>query len=228
MKEFYILEGSALEMFKNKFELIRNLIDMQDEQDSLTFDLEWLIDPLHKMLFVDLAEGRAIGKMDNNNKLHLFKPYTRNTIESFITYMGYGRPGMGTVYTTRNKATPEQAKESYNKALKAMIEEFKEDFAYNAPQARLGHGNGKPRAAPIALDLRNNMNWRFNNMNSESEYESESENENKGPNIRINNNIALYGKASGKKTAKNLRKGLPKNMRTRKIKNWTRNKNNMN
>jgi hypothetical protein len=225
MKEAYILDGSALDLFKNKFELIHNLMDMQDDQDSLTFDLEWLIDPDHRMLFVDLAEGRAIGKMVKN-KLQLFKPYTRSTIESFITFMGYGRPGMGTVYTTRNRATPAQAKESYNKALKAMLEEFKEDFAYNAPQATLGHGNGKPRAAPIALDLRNNMNWRFNNMNSESE--SESENENKGPNIRINNNIALYGKASGKKTAKNLRKGLPKNMRTRKIKNWTRNKNNMN
>lgn len=221
MKEPYILDGSSLDLFKNKFELIRNLIDMQDDQDSLTFDLEWLIDPVHKMLFVDLAEGRAIGKMVKN-KLQLFKPYTRGTLESFITYMGYGRPGMGTTYTTRNRATPEQAKESYNKALKTMFEEFKQDFAYNAPQATLGHGNGKPRAAPSALDLRNSINWRFNNMNSESE----NEGENKGPTIRINNS-PFYGKASGKKTAKNLRKGLPKNSRTRKIKKWTRN-NNMN
>ena len=229
MEDPYVLTGSALEKFEDSFDLIEYLLENQIDDDSLVFDLAWLPEPEHRQLFKDLAEQRQIGIM-RDGKLHLSKPYTPKIIESFITYMGYGRPGMGTKYPTRERATPAQAAESYAKARNAMFKNFKKNFVVNIPRETLSHGRRKPRAVPPPIDLNlrrqrfmNTMSVYSNNNNNNSNIKNEVDPRMK---IRINNNnLPNFGKMSGKKSAKYTRKGLPKNARSRKLKNWSRNKN---
>jgi hypothetical protein len=221
MQDPYVLTGSALDKFEDAFDLIEILLDDNDDDDTLVFDLAWLPDHEHRQLFKDLAEGRQIGKM-RSGKLVLSKPYTATIIERFITFMGYGRPGMGTVYTTRERATPAQAAASYAKARAAMFENFKKNFAFNIPREALGHGKGKPRArtmraAPLLYNYFSNNNNNNNNNNNEKEDTRMKIRINNGPN---------YGKMAGKKSSKQIRKGLPKSNRSRKLKSWTRNNNN--
>jgi len=220
MVEPYVLTGSVLDKFEDSFDLIEILLDNQSDDESLVFDLAWLPYPEHKQLFKDLAEGRQIGKM-RMGKLVLFKPYTAEIIERFITYMGYGRPGMGTKYTKKERATPEEAAASYAKARNAMIQNFKKNFAFNMPRDALGHGNGRPRSRTPRAPKQYNSS---NNNNSNSNIEN-NDNVNNRMKIRINNNEPNYGKMAGKKTTKYIRKGLPKKNRTKKLKSWVRNNN---
>ena len=236
-EEPYILEGDALEIMKDKFELIRNLPDIE-EDGSLIFDLAWFNGTKHadlnKQMFVDLAEVRAVGLLDGG-KLHLYQPYTRPQLEEFLTYLGYGSAGMGTKYTTKARATPEEAKKSYKKAIAAMLEKFKRNFPQN-----LGHGRGKPRAATMRVrprslpPLPDKFHYfrgrRFyddnNNDNNDDEPTQKEKRERHALGLHIDNNNATHGKLAGKKTSKSIRKGLVRNARTRKLKRWTRNNNN--
>jgi hypothetical protein len=218
MQDPYVLTGSALDKFEDAFDLIEILLDDNEDDDALVFDLAWLPDPEHRQLFKDLAEGRQIGKM-RKGKLVLSKPYTATIIERFITFMGYGRPGMGTQYPTKERATPAQAAASYAKARAAMFENFKRNFTMNAPRQALDHGKGKPRARTMRAAPRN---YNFNNNNNNN---NNNEKEDTRMKIRINNG-PNYGKMAGKRSGKQIRKGLPKSNRSRKLKSWTRNKNN--
>ena len=220
MEEPYVLTGSALDKFEDAFDLIEILLDDREDDDTLVFDLAWLPDPEHRQLFKDLAEGRQIGKM-RNGKLVLSKPYTANIIERFITYMGYGRPGMGTQYPTRERATPAQAAASYARARAAMFENFKRNFTMNAAREALGHGQRRPRARTVRAAPR-----QYNNENN-NDNNNDNNNENEDPRMKIRiNNGPNHGKMAGKKSTKHIRKGLPKSNRTRKFKKWTRNNNN--
>jgi len=231
MEDPYILTGDALDKFQDSFDLIDNLLENQTDKKSVVFDLAWLPESEHRQLFKDLAEGRQIGKIQNG-KLHLFKPYTRYTIERFITYMGYGRSGMGTKYLTRERATPEQVAASYAKARTAIFENFKRNFALNIPRDTLGHGDRKPRAEAVRT-MRSMRNpklmyyWRGQRfyLNNDDEPTQREKRDRHALGIHINNNNATHGKLAGKKSTKSLRKGVP-STKTRKLKLWTRNNNN--
>jgi hypothetical protein len=227
--EPYILEGDALEIMKDRFELIRNLAENED--DELVFDLAWFnytkYAEVNKQMFVDLADVRPVGLLDNG-KLYLHEPYTRPQLEEFLTYLGYGSSGMGTKYTTKARATSEQAKMSYKKAMGALLEKFKRNFPQN-----LGHGRGKPRAATMRLrprslpgDFHSFRGRRFyDNNNNDDEPTQKEKRERHALGLHINNNNATHGKLAGKKTGKGVRKGLP-SAKTKKLKRWSRNNNN--
>jgi hypothetical protein len=226
MEDPYTLEGDALDLFKKEFELIRILLEMQEDQDSLVFDLAWLPSPMHRELFVQLAENKALRKSMKTHKyskLQTRKRYSPKNLENFITYMGYGRSGMGTQYTTRNRATPAQAKESYKKAITAMIKEFN-TFALNTPRNVLGHGLGRPIRQRQPVYNNNNYNNYNNNYNNDNNND-DNEHKKKGSNIHINNNNITYGrkKRMGMKTSsKYIRKDSP-HSGTKKIKHeWVR------
>lgn len=228
MEDPYILTGSALDKFQDNFDLIDSLLENQNDE-SVVFDLAWLPEPEHKQLFKDLAEGRQIGTVEDG-KLHLFKPYTKYIIERFITYMGYGRSGMGTKYLTKERATPEQAAASYAKARNAMFENFKKNFALNIPRGTLGHGDKKPRAEAVRNPRMRNpklfhywpgQRFYFNNDDKPTQREKR---ERHALGLHITNNNATHGKLAGKKSLKSVRKGMP-TMKTRKIKKWTHNNN---
>ena len=75
MEEPYILEGLALDLFAEKFELIRNLLDTQNDEEPLEFDLAWFEGPnseANKKLFVSLAKMQPIGTLENDNTVQLY------------------------------------------------------------------------------------------------------------------------------------------------------------
>ena len=235
MEEPYILEGLALDLFAEKFELIRNLLDTQNDEEPLEFDLAWFEGPnseANKKLFVSLAKMQPIGTLENNNTVHLYKPFTRGQIVDFLYYMGYGDKGLGTKFTPGLPVSEEEVEWSRKKAAKSMLRSFKKDFVLDLPSRALAHGTRRPRAAPLPTAARPSRYFYFrgrrflntNNNNNNNAVPTRQYKHPRGP--HINNNNATRGKPAGKKSEKTLRKGGPLKTRTRKVKSWNRNNNN--
>lgn len=197
----YVLEGPRLDTFEENFELIQTLLENQVDTNTLVFDLEWLPSPVFKSLFLKLAEGEPIGEK-NGDRLKLFRPYTRDDIEGFLTYMGYGDRGQGTQYLNKRKATPAQARESYDKARLAMFEKFKRDFTDNYPSAKPRFIRTRKYTEEVNEEPSNDE---LNEPRKESVYAP----------IRINNNEPTFGKLSGKKSLKYRRRLATRNTRKR-------------
>ena len=239
MEEPYTLTGPVLRSMKDKFHLIKELVD-DDESDSFVFDLAWFNDTdyaeANKLLFVDLAEGRPVGVL-YGKQLHLSgTPYTSEQIEEFLTFMLYGDRGMGIRHAPGVRVSNEEVVRSYLKDRAAMFKKFKKNFAANNPGA-LGHGNGRPRADPLPakkIKPTGSYYWRgtlHNSFNNDDEDEptqrEKRERHALGLHVNYNGN-ATHGKLAGKKSSKTMRKGLMRHERTRKFKKWTRPNNNNN